>query len=865
MSIKNAKRVAACLPVFAGMAMVFSGGIGEAANVTVRSIADANKYMEHIYDGYDYYYVTGSNNVLNIRMNDLGNYASYTFSAGPKGGGSGHTLNMYSGGGKYFSLIGSTLNNNSIVMTGGRVYEAVGAKQTTGNQAMSGNSVSISGGSVDFVYGAYATSSASTNIQNNHVTISGGTIGSSVYGASGVGTVNNNGVTVTGGSFDRLMIWGGYSAYRENVPQNEASENTISVSGFTANSIQIIGGEANGVAVATANKNKVILGEGIYTGNSVTGGEARAVSATADGNVVQVNGGTHSERIYTGYAVGKDTGTAIAGNNKLEINNGSLGGFKIYGGYATDGTTNIARGNQIIINGGTMTSTASEIIGALAYNGLAEDNAVIINGGTLAGSIYAADGEYHGKEKNNSISIYQKAALDMSKATLYGTRWRYSGDEVKEINATLNVYGSGITLKDVKYFANLNYYLPATVKNGDTIITATSTMSTDLEKTKVSVYVPGNTALHYGDTVNLFTNNKRIWWDGEVGEATMTEGVSIDYPITIGLNGDHTSLQAAIGSDLDGAAGEADIKLKDQTKSLVETASAGMAALNSGIDFVSSKGFSSAKEAAAGSVGSYAPFFAMGGSNMRYETGSHVDSKGYNFALGMAREIRGNRHTLLTGPFVEYGRASYDSYLDDGTHGSGHNRFTGVGWFLRNEMKSGLFYEASLRYGQLKNDYSGSGLMNTSYDSRSDYFGVHAGVGKRWTVGRQDNIELYGKFFHTHQQADDVKLSTGEQYHFSAINSNRTRLGLRYTHQASALCEVYSGLAWDYEFGSEARASYRGLSTPATSMKGSSGMMELGVKFKPTKTTPLTMDVSLQGWTGKQRGFAANAAFRWNF
>jgi hypothetical protein len=75
-----------------------------------------------------------------------------------------------------------------------------------------------------------------------------------------------------------------------------------------------------------------------------------------------------------------------------------------------------------------------------------------------------------------------------------------------------------------------------------------------------------------------------------------------------------------------------------------------MAALNSGIDFVSSKGFSSAKEAAAGSVGSYAPFFAMGGSNMRYETGSHVDSKGYNFALGMAREIRGNRHTLLTGP-----------------------------------------------------------------------------------------------------------------------------------------------------------------------------------------------------------------------
>ena len=42
-------------------------------------------------------------------------------------------------------------------------------------------------------------------------------------------------------------------------------------------------------------------------------------------------------------------------------------------------------------------------------------------------------------------------------------------------------------------------------------------------------------------------------------------------------------------------------------------------------------------------------------------------------------------------------------------------------------------------------------------------------------------------------------------------------------------------------------------------------LAELGVKFKPNEKTPLTMDVSVQGWTGKQRGVGANLALQWNF
>ena len=155
--------------------------------------------------------------------------------------------------------------------------------------------------------------------------------------------------------------------------------------------------------------------------------------------------------------------------------------------------------------------------------------------------------------------------------------------------------------------------------------------------------------------------------------------------------------------------------------------------------------------------------------------------------------------------------------------------------------------------------------MKTSYDSGSNYFGFHLGLGNRWKINERGSMDLYGKYFYTHQDSDDVKLTSGELYHFDAISSSRTRLGLRYTHRASDLCSVYGGVAWDYEFDSDARATYRGLSTLTPSLKGSSGMAELGVKFKPGENTPLTMDVSVQGWTGKQRGVGANLALQWNF
>ena len=100
---------------------------------------------------------------------------------------------------------------------------------------------------------------------------------------------------------------------------------------------------------------------------------------------------------------------------------------------------------------------------------------------------------------------------------------------------------------------------------------------------------------------------------------------------------------------------------------------------------------------------------------------------------------------------------------------------------------------------------------------------------------------------------------------FDGVNSNRIRVGARVTHALNERNKIYGGLAYQYEFSGEARATYRQGSAPSPSMKGSSGMIELGWQVKPGSKSPMTIDLGVTGWVGKQRGITANVQANWTF
>ena len=132
-------------------------------------------------------------------------------------------------------------------------------------------------------------------------------------------------------------------------------------------------------------------------------------------------------------------------------------------------------------------------------------------------------------------------------------------------------------------------------------------------------------------------------------------------------------------------------------------------------------------------------------------------------------------------------------------------------------------------------------------------------------VSKTDDIDVSFRYLYSHNGADHVQLSTGEDYAFDAVNSHRLRTGFRWTRTFDEKNALYAGMAYQYEFNGDARASYKGFALASPSLKGSSGMLELGYRVHPSKEVPLTLDLNVTGWTGQQRGVTYQIGCTYNF
>ena len=125
------------------------------------------------------------------------------------------------------------------------------------------------------------------------------------------------------------------------------------------------------------------------------------------------------------------------------------------------------------------------------------------------------------------------------------------------------------------------------------------------------------------------------------------------------------------------------VTINPDTKSAVETRAAQSNVVNMGSDYLVTTTMAQVANADYGADG-FASFGGSSGSaHMRYKTGSHVDSRGTAFNAGIAKKNANKSGTFTWGPFFETGHGDYDSYLDNGTHGSGSTSYTGGGVFAR--------------------------------------------------------------------------------------------------------------------------------------------------------------------------------------
>ena len=769
----------------------------------------------------------------------------------------------------------------------------------------------------------------------NTVHALGGTYGAGLYGGSAYAeakrefnaSANKNKLAVSAGAKNFI---GGYAEGKQLAPGEsvthstaKANENKVWVGAgagtFTDKSAAGYSTiETNNVAEpkAEANSNQLTIRAGTFR-EDVTSGRsfARNTSAGSAANAVDnrlwVYGGTTRFQgdLFGGSAearaAGNHSAEAEASGNITHLMEGTTYDGDVYGGMAQGGsdTGNVylkSNYNELYIHGGT-------------YRGN-------IYAGAALGDLAADPNDVHEEVHHNKIVI--SGANDLSFASLYGYRHRVGGTGAYAADNELILKNTkNITVKSVEGFNRFAFYVPSDITEDDTMLyVRDDTRNIDLSGKTVDAYLQGSTSLPNRIRL-LHTVNAEIHNDGT---ATMTvhEGISGTERMSVTTNRKELIVRRDGGTDAGGPVPEPSAPTPDTTplpsgatpptppgsppvvtppsgivtppptppalppetpydggfrligdhaKSLAETMAGSVAFIGSGMNLFTGLGMSSASIEAAAAEG-FAPFAAMSGSSMRIKTGSHVDLKGMNLAVGFSREVRRGDERLIFGPIVEYGRGSYDSYVN-AAHGDGSVRYVGGGGFLRWEQPSGVFAEASLRAGRSNMDYSatlnvGGTPRHTSYDTSANYVGAHLGIGNRVTMNDKSTREIYARYFFTRQGGTDATLSTGDRYSFSAVNSHILRAGERFLFTQKGGGSLILGASMQYEFGGDASATYHragGMSytSPSPSLKGFSGSLELG--WKAPMSANSTADLSVEGWIGKLRGVTFRAGFAWQF
>ena len=749
--------------------------------------------------------------------------------------------------------------NNEVILNGDSVVtgNVAGGVALKGNSE--GNTVRIIKSSAANVFGG----KGDTNSKGNSVEISEGTIKDTVYGG-----------------------------YADNDKNGSAEKNEVAIGAGSVVEGNIYGG----YATHNTNENKVSITNGAEVGQSVFGGFSE--KADSKNNEVILNGASGVTANIAG-------GVALKGNsedNKVNIAKSTVN-MNVYGGYGAKDSI----GNIISITDGS--SVNKNVYGGYSFKGNSMDNTVTIDNSTVNENVYGgyteSDGAISEKIQNNKVIFKNGAKI---KGDVYGGYDKLSKANIT--NNTLEVVGKDNEAKSIQNFDKLNFFITKDLIANDTMLKVTDTALINNAEIKAGVEL--GTKLNENDKINLITAGALKAENITTG--TLTDGlINIDKGIKVAIRPDGNKLVGVIhgttppggggttppggggttppggggttppggggttppgggGTTPPGGGGTTpgagSLYADADAKSPVETQSAALTMLNLGHDLLTTAGYENAALAVDGEEeGSVNPFITMGANNQKLDTGSHVDLKAWNMNLGFAKKINNNSGKLIIAPVIEYGRGSYDSYLDNGTHGDGDAHFWGAGLMAKQLNDDGLYYEGSLRAGRMSTDYQSAVAGGIKYDSDATYYAAHLGMGKVVQLNDKDTLDYYGKLFYTRQQGDKVTVGTGATYDFDATTSLRTRLGARYTHQLSEKNAFYAGLAWQHEFDGESNAivatTLGSASAPAPSMKGDTGIMELG--WRVNNSDKFELGLGVNGSIGKQKGVGFNLSLNFSF
>ena len=796
-------------------------------------------------------------------------------------------------------------NNNSVDVSGsetkvGYIYGGEAYIKGNGNQTATAeannNSVTVSGSTVygDVVGGyaevfLYETSISALNDESE------GQYQNTSYSEDATAKANNNSVTVSNGSTVYGAIYGGRAYIEGNGDQTataEANNNSVTVSGDSKVK-NIYGGEAEAIgdqtATAKANGNSVTVSGSETKVGDIYGGYTKAhnskkATAEANGNNVTVSGDSKVKNIYGGEAeaIGDQTATAKANGNSVTVSGSETKVGDIYGGYTkahnSKKATAEANNNSVTVSNGSTVN--GDIFGgyADAYYGTQNtgyatgntvtiDSATVKSGKTIAGgAVYIDDENDTHIATGNTVTLTGNYTIDGT--SLYGG---YNGNVNKKPNGsdglfsgnTLNLDARKVATTRVEKVANFETIniRAGNINNGDTVLQTSGTIlgngktGAEAKGTTVNLISIENPSLKAGDKLTLISDT-----EGTLANDKEKQFVQKGENFAVGYDAQIEKESGNVIASIEGN------KLNPETKILNENRAASLAFINSGTDLLLDTDIGKGKNI----------FGAIRGGHSRYETGSSVEIDGVNLITGFAHTQTGENGDITGGAFIEAGwgdTATHNTLGGKRLKGNGNTHYYGAGILGRYEWTrgavKGLYADAAVRAGKLSSDYHNNDATNikgqrVSYDIDSTYYAAHLGIGYQWDMTNALRLDTSAQYMWAHVDSENTTI-LGERYHLDAMDSHRTRVGVKLNYTAEPQYTPYIGIAWEHEFDGKAKSSVEGYAIDEADLGGSSGIVTLGVDFKPSENSPLTLEAGVTGYVGQHEGVAGQFRMQYTF
>ncbi len=781
-------------------------------------------------------------------------------------------------GGLYGGLIiygpGLAARDNAVTIAGEKtsvIGDVYGGYNPYGDAA--GNRVEIDGGTVN-VDGGHAVYGGAGNgvVSGNTVTVSGGAVGGPVYGGQGDGTVSNNTVTLFGGTLtEAVEVYGGKgngTVEGNRVLVDDAGGtvgNTLyggAGSGLVkGNEVELHSGAASGKLYGgsgsgTVNGNTVTLSGGtVANGASVYGGQS---GSRAVYNAVRVTGGMveANASLYGG------SGTGTIAGNTVDITGGSVAGTV----YGASGTGSVVS-NVVTVNG-TDAAVSGTLYGGYG-NGTVAANVVVLANGTVTGDVYAgASSDENGSRDVKYNLMTLSGGVDVSGADLYGYNGNVSGggNTLVVDHTWENVSEKGHNfVQSVRNFDALVLqdvtWAPETAGNDTPVI---SIGAGDLTHTTVRLVLSPDSPLPTADGhMDLIHMGDSTQHDSVDALKNHYEGQGVLYSRGVAVIGRLPVYEGGGAADFQVGSGTAE--RNPQTDVVADSRLVSLAFLNQGADLASDS-----LDLLDSRYGwGLRTFGLVYGSDSRYDAVGGFRIRGWNGVAGVGGVHPERRGELAWGLFYENGTGRYDadnSFLGVNFTGRGSLHYHGGGAAVRYTAESGAYCEASFRAGTLDSAMTDAVMDGKQdfygFDSRSSYWGAHAGAG--WKTRRgEGEWDLYGKYFHTEVDGGSLSIG-GDRFEFSRMTSDRLRLGARYTARAEGAWSPYAGLAWEYEFDGAGAMRAGGFDAPEESLRGGTVIGEAGVTWRPSDSR-WRASLLLRGYAGERDGVSGTAQISYSF